>query len=357
MRAEPEDKFMNAKKTWTSGIALCIAILVASIWGLIAADGLLPTLLFGFTALAGALAPVLYGISSRQLLGMQRAEALEWMQMSEPDSGRSHPFGALPAEGSLMWTVSRMLAARNDRAVMQEEPKHLASDAARSASLAQCEDHVAQLVASIRQAITDMEKAGAIAKISGESVSRGTESVRQTVQAMSAIAQYMEQSFTNYQTLAKQSAMISDIVDVIQGIANQTNLLALNAAIEAARAGESGRGFAVVAGEVRRLAERSRDSGQQIGDIAQALKQSSSTAMNEAEKALTNAREGAKRADTALGAMEEIIAGAKTRVQIVMQISDALNNQLTMSERLTDDMAELEQLSVDSDNKRIARRA
>jgi methyl-accepting chemotaxis protein len=207
--------------------------------------------------------------------------------------------------------------------------------------LARCDRHVGQLIGSIRQAIGDMERAGAVAKASGESVVRGTDSVRQTVASINLVAEYLERSFANYQTLARQSSMISEIVETIQGIANQTNLLALNAAIEAARAGTAGRGFAVVAAEVRMLAERSRVSGKQIGEIANQLKHSSGTAIEEAETTLSNAQEGARRADLALLAMEEIIAGAKQRVQIVRQVSAALDRQLVLGEHLADDIAVL----------------
>ena len=336
---------MKSKTIWTMATALSTAMSLVSIGGLILIVGTLPTLLFGFTAAASILIGLLYNISSRRLLGISHAEAMEWAQCYEHDAGHLR-LSSIPAQGSLMATVCRVVddahAAGVELTSAGANTQNIPVDPVPARRyLLRSEARVTRLLISIKKAIEDMGRAGAVAKTSGESVIRGTESVRQTVEAINSIAHYMEKSFATYQTIAKQSAMISDIVETIQGIANQTNLLALNAAIEAARAGESGRGFAVVAGEVRRLAERSRDSGQQIGEIAKNLRQSSRLAIQEAEKTLHNAQDGTRRADIALVAMEEIIAGAQTRVQIVRLISEALDHQLVLGQQLATEIADL----------------
>lgn len=92
-----------------------------------------------------------------------------------------------------------------------------------------------------------------------------------------------EKIFSVVEKLTNTTKDIGLFVESIENIAEQTNLLALNAAIEAARAGDAGRGFAVVAEEVRKLADQSRKSTEEIINLMQSIQEESQQAIKAME--------------------------------------------------------------------------
>ena len=109
---------------------------------------------------------------------------------------------------------------------------------------------MSELTSGISEAARGASRVEASVAEAQQEATTGSTVVREAVQAMAEI----ETSATE----------ITQIINVIDGIAFQTNLLALNAGVEAARAGDAGKGFAVVANEVRALAQRSGDAAKDI---------------------------------------------------------------------------------------------
>ncbi|KAB8125528.1 methyl-accepting chemotaxis protein [Gracilibacillus oryzae] len=105
---------------------------------------------------------------------------------------------------------------------------------------------------------------------------------------------------------------VNEMTELINSISDQTNLLALNAAIEAARAGESGKGFAVVANEIRVLAEKSRESSDQIDTIIKGVFQDTGEMVSSTEEVNEELLEQRDQLQATIKSFEEIIHAVET---------------------------------------------
>lgn len=154
-----------------------------------------------------------------------------------------------------------------------------------------------------------------------EEASKGIKIIEKTKNQVEIISDTTETTAKYISELNQKSREIGNIINMITAISEQTNLLALNAAIEAARAGEHGRGFAVVADEVRKLAEQSNYSANQIGELIQAIQKDieySVVSMENGKKAIATGLELALKAEEAFSTINESI---KVVDQQIKQVS------------------------------------
>ncbi len=166
-----------------------------------------------------------------------------------------------------------------------------------------------------------------VSRRSSELSTHGGDVIHRAAAEMGKIAEVVNDSAAIIQDLGDQSDQISAIVRVIKEIADQTNLLALNAAIEAARAGEQGRGFAVVADEVRKLAERTTNSTQEIAAMIGKIQNGTKMAINSMVAGVGRVSAGAELANQAGEAINQIKSGVQQAVEAVSEISASLKEQ------------------------------
>lgn len=169
---------------------------------------------------------------------------------------------------------------------------------------------------------------------------QGKDAVAQNVDAINKIKDQVDLVAQSIIKLSGQSQTIGDITATVKDLAEQSNILAVNAAIEAAKAGEQGKGFAVVAGEIKSLAEQSKQATARVKIILTDIQKSTSAAVMATEQAGKAVDAGVKQAtlageaignlaDTVMEASQaatQVVASSQQQLVGIDQISKAMEN-------------------------------
>ena len=173
---------------------------------------------------------------------------------------------------------------------------------------------------------------------------QGAEVVLATVSGIQTIAGSVRLAAQRIEAVNRDSENILSVAAIIREIAEQTNLLALNAAIEAARAGEQGRGFAVVADEVRKLAERTAQSTQEISAILGQMQGSARQAVEGMAEAMHEVETEVERAQCVGASIARIRQGAGEMVGTMEDISSAVREQSAASTAIAQRIEQIAQM-------------
>lgn len=180
---------------------------------------------------------------------------------------------------------------------------------------------IEDLGASSLQSANQAEAAADGAQQALNFAAAGTRTVGYTIEGIGNLKDQVSAIANQIIRLSEQTDQISTVSDLVADLANQTNMLALNAGVEAARAGDQGKGFAVVAGEIRKLADQSKKSAEQINSLVNKVQSAiNSTVM------VTD--EGTKKATSGIELAEET-------GNVFASIADAVNQVFLNTQQIS----------------------
>ncbi|WP_285396635.1 methyl-accepting chemotaxis protein [Lysinibacillus sp. fls2-241-R2A-57] len=206
-------------------------------------------------------------------------------------------------------------------------------------------NNVSNTVNTINELSTGVQQvagnAQAVSALSGDSLTlviNGIDAANQMNQQMTDITVQVNGLSEIVDLLGKRSNEIGQIIDSITAIAEQTNLLALNAAIEAARAGEHGKGFAVVADEVRKLAEQSAVSSNQIEMLISETQKDTHKAVESMKLVTAEITEGIKTTENTRTTFASIQDAIQSVTMQVEEVSAAVEQMAAGTEEIVGSM-------------------
>ncbi|MFM9829007.1 MAG: methyl-accepting chemotaxis protein [Sphingomonas sp.] len=188
-----------------------------------------------------------------------------------------------------------------------------------------------QQAASLEETAAAMSQVTGMVKETAKSASQVNTSINEAHREATEGGAVVAQAVTAMDAIERSAQEISQIINVIDGIAFQTNLLALNAGVEAARAGDAGKGFAVVANEVRALAQRSADAAKDI----KALITTSSKQVSEGVTLVGETGHMLGRIVTRVGDISQLITGIAESAEIQATNLQQVNGAVGEMDKMT----------------------
>ncbi|WP_152205610.1 methyl-accepting chemotaxis protein [Marinobacter changyiensis] len=204
---------------------------------------------------------------------------------------------------------------------------------------------VNEMAVSIDQVSSNAAESSAVAERSVAIAKKGAEVVQNTIRGMDNIREQIQETSKRIKRLGESSQEIGDIVSLINDIADQTNILSLNAAIQASMAGDAGRGFAVVADEVQRLAERSSAATKQIEALVKTIQSDTNEAVISMEHTTAEVVRGARLAQDAGVALEEIENVSMNLAELIQNISNAARQQASSAAHISNTMNVIQEIT------------
>ncbi|MDG4474563.1 methyl-accepting chemotaxis protein [Thiovibrio frasassiensis] len=281
-------------------------------------------------------------LSDKDVLGKSLAKMVENLKLTAANA-------EMIANGNLMVDV-----------------KLLSDKDALGRSLAAMIQKLRQVISDVRAAADQVASGSQELSSSSEQVSQGASEQAASVEEISASMEELASTVAQTADHARQTAAISnrtaadaveggkavaetvsamrhiaEKIELIEEIARQTNLLALNAAIEAARAGEHGKGFAVVAAEVRKLAERSQVSAQEIKGVASISVETATNAGNLINDILPQIQKTAELVHEIDAASNEQARGIDENARAIQQFDQVIQSNSAAAEEMASTSEEL----------------